>query len=186
MRFEFLNTSRVFEKSLVIMLLITLNSCQEVGVFRKPKWVGVITNETPKTIQIYAYSKSIKEYSIEIEPHKDFVISLSESELGFSEGIFYKQRESPPQDLIDSVEIVFNGNKKLLQYCDGNALVSCESTPKNLVNLWIDKNQITNKKGNLLFGYLYKYKIAFSIDDYKRASASTYFLNPEQGDDKPL
>jgi hypothetical protein len=157
---------------LSLIFIFVLISCEEVGIFRKPRWVGVITNDTPYAIKINAYTKSKLEYTLEIPAFKHTEVKLSERQLGLSEGIFYQGRDTAPIDLVDSVEIIFDNKKKILQYCGGERLISlsCDSIKKNLVRIWDKNNQIVNKDGNLFFGYLYKFNITITLEDYKLAT----------------
>ncbi|MCP9765849.1 hypothetical protein EGI31_23180 [Lacihabitans soyangensis] len=148
-----------------------LTSCEEHGLLRESKWVGVVSNDTDYIIFVKAYSKAVKLDSFYINPKKKLNREFTERELGFTEGIFYFPEGSLNEKnrLIDSVVIVFEGHKKIVHYCGGKHLGNCESIPNNLVNLWEKRNQIVDKDGNLLFGYLYKYNISFTEEDYNSA-----------------
>ena len=151
--------------------LLFLSSCEEHGLLRKAKWVGIISNETNYDITISAYSRNVKKDSLHLGSKQKLTREFTERELGFTEGIFYFPEGSLNVDNrpVDSVVIVFERNKKIVHYCGGQNLANCDNIPKNLVSLWNQRNQIVDKDGNLLFGYLYKYQISFTKDDYNSA-----------------
>ena len=154
-----------------LLSFLGLSSCEEHGLLRKAKWVGIVSNETDYQISIIAYSRTVEQETFYINPKKKLTREFNERELGFTEGIFYFPEGSINEKnrLIDSVVIIFEGKKKIIQYCGGKHLGNCESIPNNLVNLWEKRNQIVDKDGNFLFGYLYKYQISFTKEDYNSA-----------------
>lgn len=166
-----IQTCNFFVTTVSILLLSFLSSCEDHGLLREAKWVGIISDETNYEITVNAYSKALKLDSFYINPKKKLTREFTERELGFAEGIFHFPEGSLNQKnrFIDSVVIIFEGNKKIVQYCGGKHLGNCESIPNNLVNLWEKRNQIVDKDGNLLFGYLYKYQISFTKEDYNSA-----------------
>lgn len=167
--------TKTYNKSIfgffTLLSFLGLSSCEEHGLLRKAKWVGIISNETDYEITINAYSKAVKLDSFYINPKKKLTREFTERELGFAEGIFSFPEGSLNEKnrLIDSVVIVFGENKKIVQYCDGQNIANCDNISKNLVSLWNQRNQIVDKDGNLLFGYLYKYQISFTEEDYNTA-----------------
>jgi hypothetical protein len=156
---------------LSLIFLFVLISCEEVGIFRKPRWVGVLTNDTPYALKIIAYSGNKIGYTYNIAAKNCFEIALSERDLKISEGIFYKERDTVPsaEERVDSVEIFFDNKRRIIQKCQEKKLINCESVDKNLVRLWYENNQVVNKEGNLFFGYLYKFNITITEEDYQLA-----------------
>ena len=165
-----IQTSNFYVTTVSVLLFSFLTSCEEPGLFRKPKWIGVISNETEYQISISAYSRKVKEDSFYINPGEKLSREFTERELGFTKGLFYLPEGLDVNNkLIDSVVIIFEGKRKIVQFCGGGSLGNCDNIPNNLVNLWEKRNQILDKGGNLLFGYLYKYEISLTKDDYNSA-----------------
>ncbi len=149
--FKHINKSIIFG-----VLLVLLASCERT-------WYQefVVINDTNHQVLIDAYDTDVESglihESFEIAPKGNYSIFKGTGFHPDVPGIF-KDGE------IDSVRIVFNNNKVIIQRCDARAGAACEFS-RNIMNYNNRQDYTVTKQGN----NRYKYTYIITEEDYDNA-----------------
>jgi hypothetical protein len=153
--FKHINKSLVFG-----VLIVLLASCEKT-------WYDefVIVNSTNHQVLIDAYDTDIESEliheSINIAPKGNYSIFKGNGFHGDIPGIF-------KDDEIDSVRIVFDNNKVIIQSCDYPSGVACEFS-RNIMNFNNKEDYIVTKRGKSQGIQQYRYTYTITEEDYSNA-----------------
>jgi hypothetical protein len=153
-------------KYLTIIVLIFLIGCE-----KEYYWEYVILNETSSTITITGYdridlnNKRLTEINssvetIVIQPFKKFEATRARGLNGDPLGIFENMG-------IDSVNIVFNTEKMIIQHCEEPSLTVCGSIVKNITDYDNDYEKVKTGRSSKENEYRFTYTI--TQEDYNNA-----------------
>ena len=135
-----------------ILPFILLDACFQIG----PKFYFEIKNDSSYTIVITAFYKGKLNERIKIESKKSYIEKTNSRNL-----------LTPLNDLSDSIVVVFDNRKAIIQYCEGRPLVGTTPICGEIEDNLSDFNFGESSPGSLFKGS--SMKITFDDADYKRS-----------------
>ncbi len=153
-------------KYLTIIILIFLMGCEKVYY-----WEYVILNKTSYTITIKGYDRIDLNYkrlteingsaeTIVIQPFQKYETTRARGLNGDPLGVFENMG-------IDSVNIIFNNEKILIQQCDEPSLTVCSNIIKNVADY--DNEYTKEKTGRSSGENEYRFTYTLTEEDYNNA-----------------
>ena len=138
-----------------IISFVLLDACFQIG----PKFFFEIKNDSSYPIVIKAYYKGKLNEKIEIESKESYIEKTNSS----------GEHLTPLNNLSDSIVVVFDNRKAIIQYCEGRPLVGTTPICGEIEDNLSDFNFGIYKSGNLFHGS--SMKITFDNLDFERALA---------------
>lgn len=150
---------KITKRILLLLIVISFPSCQLFQMARGEYREYQIINTSKYSLEINAFLKRKNIGRMSLNSGEKFSVF---NEIRHNDFGFYK--ETP-----DSIVIVFDNKKSIIQYCTGKHLFSCQDIAKNIANTSFATSHEEIKRNQNGKYIIEKYIYLFDDSDYLKA-----------------